>query len=391
MREKSESRSLLLLILLSFALRLAIAACSWGTTDMLSFMRFAFSIDRVGLLNTYRIDSEFNHPPLPAYWAWLALRLTGRSPYAAAFVFRLAPILADAGSTWLLWSIARRKPRKSDYAHPLRLAALFAWCPVAILISAYHGNTDSIYAFLCLLSVYFLEESNGPFLAGLALAAAINIKLIPMLLILPLLLSFRKISEAGKFLAGLVPGVIPFIIPLVWAEPNFAHNVLAYRSNFDLWGINLLLSGAASDRSNLPHAVLMYRNVGRFLLAGLVIGWSLRARSADRWNRYDIAAATFAIFLVFASGFGVQYLVAILPLLFAARPRIATIYGLLAGAFLLMSYWLFWDGNFPFSSLFNRTFPPVVGFIGLPTWCLLVYYLAKLPASSTETKRLARN
>jgi hypothetical protein len=377
---------LLLAILLSFALRLAISACSWGTTDVVSFNRFAQSIDHAGLLATYRADSEFNHPPLPACWAWLALRLTRGLPFAVAFpfVFRLPMILADAGSVWLLSKIARREPGLS----PLQTATLFAFCPAAILISAYHGNTDSIYTFLCLLSVYLLDADLA-LLAGIALAAAINIKLIPILLIVPLLLSLRKWSDAAKFIVGLLPGILPFLVPLFGAPESFAHNALAYASRFDLWGINLFLSGAAEDVSNLPPAVIIYRKIGRFLIVALVLGWSILARR-NRTNRYDIAAGTFAIFLVFAPGFGVQYLVIVVPLLFAARPRLATLYGLLAGTFLLAAYAIFWDGGFPLSSLFNRTFPPILGYLGVPAWCALIYYLAKMLASPWHAKILTQ-
>jgi hypothetical protein len=361
----------LIAIAASFALRLAIAACSWGSSDTIAFARFAWSIDRIGLLATYRIDSELNHPPLAAYWAWLALRLAGHSAYGFAFIFRLPMILADAGSVWLLSKISRGKqgPR------PLAVAALFAWCPAAILVSAYHGNTDSLYAFLCLLCVYLLN-ANRIVLAGVALAAAINIKLIPILLIVPLLLSLPNRHAAAKFIGGLLVGIIPFLIPLIGAPASFAHNALAYASRFDLWGINLILSIGTGDLAGIPHVVLIYRALGRCLIVALVLAWAVLARIKIRPSRYDLAAGTFAIFLVFAPGFGVQYLVILLPLLFAARPRLATVFGLLAGAFLFAAYATFWDGGFPLSSLFNRTFPPILAFVGLPAWGTLVYYLA---------------
>ena len=93
-----------------------------------------------------------------------------------------------------------------------------------------------------------------------------------------------------------------------------------------------------------------------------MLAWSILARR-NRANRCDVAAGTFAIFLVFAPGFGVQYLVILVPLLFAARPRLATLFGLLAGTFLLAAYAIFWDGGVPLSSLVNHTFPPIVGYI----------------------------
>ncbi|MDB5173016.1 MAG: hypothetical protein JWN51_1789, partial [Phycisphaerales bacterium] len=54
------ARVLLALVILGVLARFAIAACSWGTSDTLSFNRFAWSIEGKGILETYRADSEFN-------------------------------------------------------------------------------------------------------------------------------------------------------------------------------------------------------------------------------------------------------------------------------------------------------------------------------------------
>ncbi|MDB5303398.1 MAG: rane protein, partial [Phycisphaerales bacterium] len=214
------------LAVLGILARFAIAACSWGTSDTLSFNRFAWSIEGKGILETYRADPEFNHPPIPGYWAWLALQPTRAHPYAFAFLFRVPIIMMDAASIWLLWRIWRRRdgPRRAAV-----VAALYAWCPVAILVSGYHGNTDAVYAFFCLLCVYLIEDLKRPLLGGLALAAAINIKLIPVLLILPLVLTFRRWGDFLRFAIGVALGALPFVPVLLLARPSFTHNALAYK------------------------------------------------------------------------------------------------------------------------------------------------------------------
>ena len=364
-------RWLIALIVLGVLARFAIAACSWGTTDIASFDRFGWSIFRDGLLATYRNDPLFNHPPIPGYWACLAVWLTRPSVLAFAFLFRVPMILADAGSAWLIWKIWRDRTATLG---GLKVAAMYAWCPAAMLVSGYHGNTDPVYAFLCLLCVY-LVETGSPLPGGLALAAAINIKLIPVLLILPLLLSFRKRSDAARFMAGLATGVLPFLSPLVLAGGSFARNALAYNSSAVMWGVNFFLLYKTPAGSPLPPAARIYHDFGRYLLLALVTVWSIVARRRPRLNRYEVAGVTFAIFLVLAPGFGVQYIVILLPLLFAVRSRLAAVYGLCAGLFLLSAYVIFWDGSFPVSSLFSVALPPAVGVVGLAPWTILVYYV----------------
>ncbi len=115
--------------------------------------------------------------------------------------FRLPVIAADFASAMLI-----RKVMVARGASPRRglaIAAMYAWNPCAILISGYHGNTDAAYAMLSLLAVYLLQDCRRPFFGGIALGLAINIKLIPVLLILPLALGTRSRKELVLFLAGL--------------------------------------------------------------------------------------------------------------------------------------------------------------------------------------------
>src|SRR4051794_17744479 len=71
-----EPSTLLLLAVLGLAGRVGLALVSWGTGDVYTFYRFAVQVDHVGLLRAYQQDADLNHPPLPAYWAWTAYRLT---------------------------------------------------------------------------------------------------------------------------------------------------------------------------------------------------------------------------------------------------------------------------------------------------------------------------
>ena len=49
--------------------RILLACVSWGSNDADTWARFARLINHGGILATYQVDREFNHPPLPGYWA----------------------------------------------------------------------------------------------------------------------------------------------------------------------------------------------------------------------------------------------------------------------------------------------------------------------------------
>jgi hypothetical protein len=389
------------LIVLGFVIRLALAAISWGSNDSIYFYAFGNEINAGGLLHTYVENPDYNHPPIPGLWAAgtrLATQWLGNGTLAiSAFciLFKLPVILADGATASLLYK--RWRPEAGPRS-ALGVAAAFACALAPILVSGYHGNTDPIYAMFCLLSAYLLERDGGderrafaglnPLLAGLALAGAINIKLLPVLLIPPLLLSLRRPRDMFWFLLGLSVGVLPFL-PLLWKMgPAFYRNALAYNPSPNRWGV-LLIPLWHEEYTSIPPPgfIRFYHSNGRYLIFALVLAWSVAARVLRRWNRYDVAAVTFAIFLVFAPGYGVQYSIILAPLLFATRPRFALLYCTAAGLFLLTTYFLYLADDFPLQSMFVGYLPREAAVVGVPVWGLLIYYVVSTilrPARVTD-------
>jgi hypothetical protein len=399
--ERRGIRTILLLAGLGILFRLFLSGISYGSDDARTWYWFGKRIASDGLLKQYANqpkDSapavpQFNHPPIPAYWAMIAYRLTRDSAYsnrqgaAAAFpfVFRLPDILADALSCWLLLRIGSRRGGPRAVAI---LALAFAWSPCAILIAGHHGSTDSVYAALCLLAAYCAADLEAPFLAGLALGAAINVKLIPVLLIAPMLALYRSWRNAGRFVAGLAVMAVPFVPILIFCGRDFGRSVMAYASYRDYWGVNLFLL----ETAHLPQfsaegweMVDRYTDIGRYLVALCVIGFSLLARRR-RMSFYDTAAASASLFLILTPGFGVQYMIFVLPLLFAANFKAAMRYSLLSGGFLFIAYALFWDGNIPIQTygIAGEIRRGPGALLGLLAWTGLVAYVWQLIGKSSD-------
>src|SRR5438067_1706322 len=159
-------------IVLGLIARVILACFSWGTADANTWHEFGRRISAGGLLPLYHTDPTFNHPPLAGYFAGMAYYLANVSGISFSLIFKLPSIAADTITCLLLWRIDRR-------AGPW-IAAAFAWNLDSILVTGHHCNTDSIYATLCLASDYLVEGRGAHFLSGLALGAAINVKLIPV-------------------------------------------------------------------------------------------------------------------------------------------------------------------------------------------------------------------
>jgi len=373
---------------LGILIRFAISAASLGTNDAAAWIRFGDEIRKYGLIHTYEIDRDFNHPPIPGYWAATASSVAGGGGSIFNFllftnVFRLPAILADCAGMYLLWLIWRKR---IGGAGALIVAALFSLSLNAILVSAFHCNTDSLYVALCLLAVYLIEDRCAPFWAGLALGAAINVKIIPVLLVLPLLLSFRRWKDGAKFLAALALWVLPYVPVLIALRQRFFENVVQYNSNLDRWGISFfLLMGQHGQFYQTNHVAEVYYFWAKYLVLGLIVIWSIAAAVLRRWNRYELAAITFAIFLVFTPGFGVQYTALAGLLLFALRPGLAAVYGWVAGIFIGAVYFFWWahgaadygipPRTWPAFCQFQGLFPENAAYIGLIAWAMLLYFM----------------
>jgi hypothetical protein len=318
---------------LAIVLRLVISWYSIGTNDAVTFESFATSINSYGLFYAYSISGAFNHPPLPLLMAQYSL--------------------------WLAK----------------------AWCLDALLVSGYHCNTDSIYAFFSLLAAYYIEERK-PLRAGLALGVAINIKLIPVLLIAPLYTLCRNRRDTMWFTAGLELGFIPFIPPLLGASEGFIAHVLGYRSLVQPWGISFIcdwLMPAAGWQDMGSTFLYHYFDYGRVIILLPIFALTLLAWRWRVWNAYELAVMTIALFFIFTPGFGVQYTVAIVPLLFCVNIAWGSLYGLLAGLYLLDVYRAFWTHSIPPYSVFNHHYPlSFASLFGLAAWGLLIYVVIAL-------------
>lgn len=99
---------------------------------------------------------------------------------ASVATWKMLLLIFDMGTCWLLISILRRR------GQPIWFAAIYGWNPLAIKEIVGSGHVDGLMIFFLVLTWWAMERQRQR-LALAALAAAILIKLTPLLLV-PLLL-----------------------------------------------------------------------------------------------------------------------------------------------------------------------------------------------------------
>jgi hypothetical protein len=178
-------------------------------------------------------------------------------------------VLFDAGSCILLLLALRGHPRR------LQFAAGYWLNPLAILYSAYHGNTDSAVAFFVLLSAWLLSRKTT---VGGALAVGFGLWIkLPVVLALPaLLLLVEGWRARAVFLAVAAVTAVSTYLPALAADPGIVlSNVFGYHGGtiqtsdgVPAWGWYRVLMPLFASSEWLDHP-------GRLVELVVVDGWQL--------------------------------------------------------------------------------------------------------------------
>ncbi len=328
--------------LLGFSIKLLLALKTYGTNDVYSYEQFAFWSKYLGG-SLYRYDPLFNHPPSMIHilqgMHWLA-RSTGLS---FSFWLRLPAILADAANLWLVWKMLAERVRESSIHWALVLLAI---CPALIMISGFHGNTDSVVMFFVLLSVYLVKNDSSAWASGAALGLAHCVKLYPLIAAPAILLNLRGWNRRVKFCSAAALVLLVGWSPYVFQEPRtILGQVFGYRSAYGMWGLSFILDELTATFPALTPLNSAFQHLGAYLVLGLVclVSWKM-SRLEPRPKLFSQVGLVFFLFLSVSSGFGVQYLAWLVPWIVELGWLATAMFYVTSGVFLFLVYNLWAEG-----------------------------------------------
>jgi len=323
----------------SFLCKIALALNTYGTNDVYAWERFARWSGLFGS-RLYAIDPAFNHPPsmihVLALLSWLA-KTTG---IFFPFWLRLPAILADLGSLWVLSRIFEDRVQEPLVRWGL---LLFALSPALILVSGFHGNTDSVVMFFLLLAVWRGERDAQ---SGAAFGVAMCVKILPVVVLPVLFFARRDWRRRIVFLASC--GVVTVIAwsPYLFRNPaDIYRQVVHYSSIYGHWGLTWLAAWHMPFFRDAWHDAFQRWGAYGSLATIAAAAWALNRRP-DHPPVYTQTGAALFFFLAVANGFGVQYLAWLVPWTVGISLIPVAFFTLASGAFLLAVY-NFWAGGFP--------------------------------------------
>ena len=380
--------SLLLVAALGILARLLLATHSLGSNDSVLWQVFAVYLADHGLCATYRELPAFNHPPLIAYLSVAALWFDRLLPVSFATLFKLPGIAGEALVVYLIW----RTLQARGALRAASVAAAYSLNPASLLVSGYHGNTDCLCVAFVLLAAVLVHEKRHPVLVGLALGAAINVKLIPIVLV-PVLGAFYYPAwrDLTRYLAGLAVAALPFALMLPVYDAYY-RNAIAYNSIYGLWGFGELYFRTPVTLPQV-HQVIgkALLPAGRYAIMLGAVAIGIWQAYRPRFSAFEATALCMSAFLILAPGFGMQYIVYPLPMMFLVRLSWGLRYSWLAGTFAALVYYTFWTRTWPPYSDFNTLFHMPSELLGLLAWVTLIgfaaYLVRKHPAAATVRQR----
>jgi hypothetical protein len=364
----SDRAALIIGLVAGSILRIVQIATSIGSVDSYFWTRHVQMVEKFGVLRAYHAAQDINHPPFALEIARLTARLGALAHLQFFDTFRILQGLADIVTTFALLRLARRFAPDSA----VFIALAYFLSPAAIFISAFHCNSDPLMVMFIVLAIVAIVEQR-PILGGLLIACAAGIKIIALPAIPLLFLACRgKKAKVGFTAVVTIVTAAIFVPGLVVSGMVMVRNIFGYTGWRGGWGLPLILD--LIDYVN-PHlfSIDAGKIVTPFLIIGAIVLWAAEARRGvmEESRVPRVIGVLFLLILFFAPGFGVQYLIWILPypaLLFSRRAAIAL--HAIIGVFV---FWLYtsWAKEWPWVYAEGANNSAAVGMFGLVAWAAI--------------------
>jgi 4-amino-4-deoxy-L-arabinose transferase-like glycosyltransferase len=366
-------------LLLVTAFKLWLALTTYGTNDVKYWNTFMDYIVARGSVTIYRDIWYYNHPPLMSGMLWLLSHFVRHAPNGFPFLIRLPAIGADVVSVIVTYRLVRFA---WDERRALVCAMGVALSPILVMVSGFHGNTDPLFMCLVLLAADRLVIGRSALVAGLLLGLAINVKLVPLIVVPVFFFYLPTLAAKMRFVLALVLVVSAgFGYHVLVAYPFMKKNVFDYAGLKGIWGITELCAAGYPAIVSL-HGGAVLKKLIALLITGraVMLAWPRRTSDSPAAACRFLHALgwAFLIFLLLTPGFGVQYLAWLAIAAFLCEPIGAIGFNLLGGAF-MFSIYHYWNRGFPWNFADSDsvgTWRAPQALLGRAAWIYLVVWAA---------------
>lgn len=265
----------------------------------------------------YNSAAIYRHPYLPfqMYIIEASLRLAQWVRLPFVVVVKSTAVLADIGICWAIYRITMRNGR----SRPVAIGNSFRYAlnPVPILVTAYHGQFDTIPLLFILLGWIVWQTYANKTISATFLGLAILNKTWPIIIFPIYILRLWKTNKKQLLTFSLITFAIPlFITWLYIAIENpvklnpMLQRALTHSGPTGYWGV-LNFVGFLPESSAIRQAIFSFIEANNRLFMALGLGLAYMLTYKQRIS--SIILTVLAVALAISAGMGIQWLVWIVP------------------------------------------------------------------------------
>jgi hypothetical protein len=276
--------------------------------------------------NPWHVYDLVRWPYPPGFFPWIIVsaKLSAAPVLSFSQLIRIPAIVADLGLA--AGTFAYLQARRCPTARLLLATGIMAVGPTFFIVSAFHGQIDSVAILPALISVLLWEREvpRRALLCGLLIGLGAAIKSVPILMLLALLPTARSWRERFAVVTVAAAVLAVAVLPFLAADAPRVVRALAYSGGPGFGGLSLLVQPglavnliAGGTREPRTAATQWLLHAGPFIaLAALVLVTVLLLRRRTR----PVEAATLLWLTIYvaAPNFFFQYLVWGIPFFVAA-------------------------------------------------------------------------
>jgi len=377
MKEKINRLYFILLIIL--IIKLFISLLVYGSNDVYFWAKCSIAVDLSNNFNLYDII-YINLLPIIPIISYLIYKISILLNIPFHFLIKLPSIISDLIIFKIIFNWSINENKNIDEAISLSLIWLFI--PISNMITSIHGQFDPVVICLSLYSTYILKFQPQKYkISAILLGTAITFKTYAIIF-LPILL--MELKERKKILYyTLLTFIIPFIITLpffIKTPQAILNNVIGYSSRFGQWGYILLLEIISKNiQLNISYIKDFLIKYGKFITLFVMTIYILWIRNKEI-NIIKKITILILIFYVFTAGFGLQYLMWIIPFAIISKNKIFFYYSLFSSLWGLCHYIPITSMKFYFliiSFIRENYYWKFATLFSLITWIICIIWLKK--------------
>lgn len=380
---------LILSIVISLLIRIFFVYQSKHIADV--YLMYTMGATFLAGHNPYLVLDFNSYPPLAIFLEAASMCISEFLHTSFVSVLKFWPNLADFISAFIIYKFLIKT--KVKFVRAAFWSAFYILNPISIIISAAHGQLDSIPSLFLLLSIFYLTFYSKRTFSALLLGLAIAIKPNPAMLI-PLFLFYKKTSAKQKIIY-LILVLMPLtvsLIPFLWPNPQqVIIRIISYSGVGD-FSYASILRGIWYQNNAITNLPLSKELLMASKFIFVTAAFCLTLLFAGSKQLVKAALSIYLLFIGLYFGIAAQYLIWILPLAVLERDKMVFYYTLF-GFMALLGFYLFFGpdillGKFATEMPFQTKYIYLYFLGNLIFWIFSLVWLIRIVSNYVKTSFL---